>query len=179
MVGAIIFCMFALGFSVYCIYLTSKGMQERQAQKDAMINEGKEYNASYSGKFYYVCGLPLAENSECILHFSDDRIVINCKGTIFSLNVEKILDMSIKTSDEVKNSISGAVGGAILLGPIGAFLGGSSTELHRFLIIIYKDKTDSEKCISFDMKDNLKHLRYVYRYIENYKNSKEKQEIEL
>ncbi len=70
--------------------------------------------------------------------------------------------MNIKTSKEVRNSISGAVGGAILLGPIGAFLGGSSTDFHRFFIIIYENKDNEEQCISFDLKDDLK---YIKKYI--------------
>lgn len=178
-IGASIFGIFVLAFAVYVIYIMIKGSNERIKHNEDVINQGKEYNAEYSGEFYHVYGLPIAENSICILHLSENRIVVDCKGSVYNLDVARILDMSIKDSKEIKNSISGAVGGAMLFGPLGAFIGGSSTELHRFFIIIYKDKNDKEKCISFDMQDNLKHLKYVYKYIEKYNNSKKKEEIDL
>ena len=88
--------------------------------------------------------------------------------------------MNIKTSKEIQNSISNAVGGYMLLGPIGAFLGGSSTELHRFFIIIYKSKDNNDICISFDMKDDLKKLKGIYGYIERQKSDIiEKKQIEI
>lgn len=88
--------------------------------------------------------------------------------------------MNIKTSKEVQNSISGAVGGAILLGPIGAFLGGTSTEFHRFFIIIYKNKENQNKCISFDMKEDINAYKQIYNYIEKFKASiTNKNEIDL
>ena len=94
--------------------------------------------------------------------------------------MSKVLDMSIKTSKEVQNSISGAVGGYMLLGPVGAFLGGSNTEVHRFFIVIYKNKENKDICISFDMENDLKALKEINEYIENYKNSMiTKDDIEL
>lgn len=139
------------------------------------------YNAEYSMELNHICGLPLAENSKCIVHLcNNNNIVIESVGNIFKLQDNRITDMNIKTSKEVKNSISGAVGGAILLGPIGAFLGGSSTDFHRFFIIIYKNKEDKEQCISFDLKDDLKIYKEIYNYIEQFKNNiTEKKEIEL
>jgi hypothetical protein len=154
---------------------------EEKHQKENDINEkGNEYNAVYSTEINHICGLPLSENSRCILHLCDNQIVVEGTGQIFKLKKDKIIDMNIKTSKEVRNSISGAVGGAILLGPIGAFLGGSSTDFHRFFIIIYENKDNEEQCISFDLKDDLKIYKEIYNYIEQFKNNiTEKKEIEL
>ena len=102
------------------------------------------------------------------------------ESNVFKLQSNKIMDMNIKTSKEVQNSISGAVGGAILLGPIGAFIGGSSTEFHRFFIVIYTNRDNKQECISFDMKDDIESYKKICNYIENFKHSTtEKNEIEL
>ena len=90
------------------------------------------------------------------------------------------MDMSIKTSREVQNSISGAVGGYALLGPIGAFLGGSSTTFHRFFIIIYRNKEKQDQCISFDIKEDSRAYKEINNYINSYQNNIiKKKEIEL
>ncbi len=168
---------------IYIIWAINYNIEESQKKKkeNNNINEkGKQYNANYSTKTNHICGLPLSENSECIIHLCNNEIIIEGIGNIFKLQKCRILDMNIKTSKEVQNSISGAVGGAILFGAIGAFIGGSSTEFHRFFIIIYKNKENKEQCISFDIKDNTKTLKAIYDYIEDFKNDiKEKDEIEL
>lgn len=153
----------------------------KKKKNDEECQEGREkFNSIFSTKIKHICGLPLAENSDCILHLCNDEIVIDGTGSIMRLQKSRILDMNIKTSKEVQNSISGAVGGAMLLGPIGAFLAGSSTEFHRFFIIIYKNKENVEQCISFDMGVDTNALKGIYDYIEEFKNNiTEKEEIEL
>lgn len=177
------FILVFIAIIVYLIWGINYNMEENQKKKeesDSISEKGKEYNAEYSTKIKHICGLPLSENSECVIHLCDSQIVIEGTGSIFKLKKNKILDMNIKTANEVKNSISGAVGGAILFGPIGAFIGGSSTEFHRFFIIIYKDEEKKEKCISFDMKDDLKSFKEIKKYIEGFKNNiKFKEEINL
>ena len=153
----------------------------KEKNKNEECKEGKEkYNSEYSTTINHIHGLPLAENSKCIIHLCNNQIVVESIGSIYKLQREKIIDMNIKTSKEVQNSISGAVGGSILLGPIGAFLGGTSTDFHRFFIIIFKNKENKDECISFDIKDDLKALKGIYDYIEDFKNNiTEKKEVEL
>ncbi len=155
--------------------------KEEQEKKNNILKKGiNDYQSVFSTKIYHICGLPLTENSECILHLCDNQIVVEGTEKIFKLRKDKIMDINIKTSKEIQNSISGAVGGYMLLGPIGAFLGGSSTEFHRFFIIIYKNKENKEQCISFDMKDDLKIYKNIYDYVGQFKNNiTEKGEIEL
>lgn len=79
---------------------------------DKNCEEGEiKYIADVSVIAKHVCGLPLGENSECKLYLSENQIVIESYGNIFKLEKNKIIDTSIKTSREVQNSISGAVGG--------------------------------------------------------------------
>ncbi len=169
-------------FLIFIIVCTLIGIYvfDAQKQNEKQENLKKEYNAIYSTEIKHICGLPLAEGSNCILHLCENEIIIENSGNIFRLQKEKILDMNIKTSKEIQNSISNAVGGYMLLGPIGAFLGGSSTELHRFFIIIYKNKDNKDICISFDMENDTNKLKGIYRYIENEKSIiKEKKQIEI
>lgn len=161
-------------------YNVEKGREEKQKNENIKQQGLENYNAIYSAETNHICGLPLAENSKCIIHLCDNQIVVESVGNIFKLQHNKIMDMNIKTSKEVQNSISGAVGGYMLLGPIGAFLGGSTTDFHRFFIIIYKNKNNKEECISFDMKDDMKAFKEIREYIQGFKNNiTEKKEIEL
>lgn len=179
--GVAILMFIIAGFCfIMSIYTIIKRNQEKQNKEDELIEEGSKYNAIYSTEIQHICGLPLTENSKCIIHLCHNQIVIESIGSIFKLQKNRIIDMNIKTSKEIQNSISGAVGGAILLGSIGAFIGGSSTEFHRFFIIVYKNKDNKEECISFDMKDNLKVYKEIYNYIESFKNDiTDKKEIDL
>ncbi len=167
-------------YLIWGVNYNVKENKKKQKEKNGIEEKGKQYNAEYFAKIKHICGLPLAENSECIIYLCNNQIVIESVGNIFKLQNDKIIDISIKTSKEVKNSISGAVGGYILLGPIGAFLNGSTTEFYRFLIIIYKNKENKEQCISFDLKDDLNVYKEISNYIEQFKNNiTEKKEIEL
>lgn len=137
----------------------------------------------YSTTLNHINGLPLAENSECVIFLCKDGIKIEGTKNIYKLKNSKILDMNIKTSEEIKNSISGATGGTMLFGTLGSFLFGSSKELHRFLLIVYESKDGEEQCISLDIGDNLKKYKEIYRYVQRYKEAQEpieqKEEIEL
>ncbi len=58
---------------------------EEKHQKENDINEkGNEYNAVYSTEINHICGLPLSENSRCILHLCDNQIVVEGTGQIFN-----------------------------------------------------------------------------------------------
>lgn len=178
------FAIFMFVIAGFCfgmvIYTTAKKSREKNVKKEEIRQKGLEYNALFSTEINHICGLPLVEDSKCIIHLCNEQIIIESTGKMFKLQLNKIVDMDIKNANEVKNSISGAVGGYILLGPIGAFLGGSTTDFHRFFIIIYKSKADREECISFDMKDNMKAFEEIREYIEDFKNNvTEKKEIEL
>lgn len=177
---AIIFLGLLIVYLVWAINVNIKETKKNIQEKNNIQKEGNKYHSEYSVKINHVSGLPLAESSECILHLCNNQIVVETTSEIYKVQQSKIIDMNIKTSKEIQNSISGAVGGYMLLGALGAYLGGSSTEFHRFFIIVYKDKEDKQQYISFDMKDNLKIYKQIYNYIENFKNNIiNKKEVEL
>lgn len=179
--GVIIFMVVIfLALIIYSIWYYAKEKDAESKNKEELKLKMNEYNSIFTTKINHICGLPLVENSECIINLCEDRIVIESSGNIYKLQKDKIKDMNIKTSKEVQNSLSGAVGGAMLLGPIGAFLYGTTAEFHRFFIIIYKNKENIDQCISFDMKDNMKTYEAISNYIEEFKNNvSNKEEIDL
>lgn len=177
---AIIFFGAVVIYLIWGINDNVKKSQEKKKENNNIYEKGKQYRAIYSTKINHICGLPLAENSKCIIHLCDKQIVVEGTGEIFKLQLNRVTDMNLKNTSEVKNSISGAVGGYIMLGPIGAFIGGSTTDIHEFFIIIYKNKEEQEVCISFDMKDDMKSFGRIQKYIESFKNNiTNKKEIEL
>ncbi|MCI1981996.1 MAG: hypothetical protein LKJ45_02415 [Oscillospiraceae bacterium] len=91
-------------------------------------------------------GLPLAEGTNCTIRHNPDGFVFTAGGNTFNLSNDKITDMCIKTDAEIQrqyvSSVGGAVGGAVLFGPIGAMIGGrakekKTTNLTHYLIITY------------------------------------------
>lgn len=165
--------------ALVCFILIIYGISQKNLEKQKIGESSNIYNAIYSSKIKHICGLPLAEDSDCIIHLCQNQIVIDSTGNIFKLSADRIIDINIKTSKEIQNSISGAIGGAILFGPIGAFLGGTSSDVHRFFIIIYKNKENKDICISFDIKDNLNTLKMISSYIEKFNSNITKKEIDL
>ena len=164
-------------FAIWAVWYQEHS-KKIEDQKNCSKGE-KEYNADISVIAKHVCGLPLGEKSECKLYLSDNQIIIESYGNIFKLDKKKIIDTSMKTSKETQNSISGAVGGAMLLGPIGAFIGGSSTKLQIFLIFIYNSK-EGNKCISFEIENEGDRYNKARQFVEDFKNNiTEKKEIEL
>lgn len=81
-----------------------------------------------------------------MIRHNPDGFVFTAGGNTFNLSDDKITDMCIKTDAEIQrqyvSSVGGAVGGAVLFGPIGAMIGGRAkekrtTNLTHYLIITY------------------------------------------
>lgn len=94
----------------------------------------------------HFAGLSLAEGTNCMIRHNPDGFVFTAGGNTFNLSDDKITDMCIKTDAEIQrqyvSSVGGAVGGAVLFGPIGAMIGGRAkekrtTNLTHYLIITY------------------------------------------
>lgn len=153
---------------------TKKRIDEKECE--VSINEYNAYNSLIAN---HVCGLPLGEDSECKLYLNNDQIIIDSSSNIFKLDKNKILDMSIKTSSEIQNSLSGAIGGAMILGPIGAFIGSSNIKNQLFLIIVYKSEQE-EKHISFAVRNIGDRYEKTRAFFEDFKSRAiVKKEIEL
>lgn len=113
----------------------------------------------------HVNGLPVAENVPCKLSYSSGGILVTTSGINFELSEKKITDITVKTDMEISkqyvSSVGGAVGGALLFGPVGAVIGGrakqkKSKNITNYLIITYTDNSEI-KYLGFEINKNLKY----------------------
>ena len=103
---------------------------------------------------------------------------------MYNLDFGKVRDVSIKTEAEIQNahvsSVGGAIGGAVLFGPLGAVIGGrvkkkTSKSVSDFLIFTY----DNEGEVAFTVFEATGKLASK-KFIEAFdRMEKEKKNIEL
>lgn len=132
-------------------------------------------------------GLPVPENAECVLCFDADKLSIESLGTTFNLPYNKIVQMAVKTNEEIQkqyvSNAGGAVGGALLFGPIGAMIGGRIRTLetknrYYYLMIAYKTENDM-KYIAFDVSKEAILISEYVKLIKNNVSSTEGKSVEL
>lgn len=94
----------------------------------------------------HMAGLPLAQGTPCAVTFGETGLCITSGGNTFNVALNKLTDVQIKTNAEIQkqyvSSVGGAVGGAVLFGPLGAMVGGRAKQkqirtLEHYLIITY------------------------------------------
>lgn len=155
-------------------------------QKEKRENKKQELQAEECVSLRHVAGLPLAENCMCNLYLCKDKIVIESEGATFNLLKEKLIDVNLKTETEIRkayvSSVGGAVGGALLFGPLGAMIGGRTKEKEdktekQFLIFTYL-KDNQNQYISFEItREFSKALKFIKDFRDNAK--QEKKEFNL
>lgn len=118
-----------------------------------------ELGASTNIMAKHIAGLPVAEGMDCFIYLCNDKIIFERNGSTYNLLMDKINDISIKTDVEIQkayvSSVGGAIGGAVLFGPLGAMVGGrakakTTRNLQKFLIFTY-EKEENVDYISFDV----------------------------
>lgn len=114
----------------------------------------------------------------CKLTCFRSRIIMQANGQEFNLQTDKLIDVSIMTNTEIQkqyvSSAGGAVAGAMLLGPIGAILGGSASKRSiktntKYLIFTYLADVQ-KKYILFDVTKKTpqaKRLVKQFSYLKN------------
>ncbi|EHQ88292.1 hypothetical protein [Desulfosporosinus youngiae] len=144
-----------------------------QAQKEERAKAIERQKALVYGK--HQAGLPLSEGLGCELegNLSEDNLTITGGGNTFKLAFSKITDMVIKTDTEIQksyvSSVGGAIGGAVLFGPLGAMIGGrakekkSTTTIHYLIITYLKDGEVSY--IGFDVSLNVSRAQNLVKTI--------------
>lgn len=146
-------------FCIKMIRVTSKAQKVRKQQQSTLKAQGMSIYATFT----HVNGLPISENLLCEVFSFPNRIEFKAGTTDITLSREKITDMCVKTDVEIQqqyvSSIGGAVGGAILFGPLGAMIGGrakkkTDKKRHTYLIITYMGDQDELKYIGFDATVN-------------------------
>lgn len=147
-------------------FIKGKSKEEKAKIKNELLS------SAYGRHF---TGLPLAEGTDCSIQHNPDGFVFTAGGNVFNLSNDKITDMCIKTDAEIQkqyvSSIGGAVGGAVLFGPIGAMIGGrakkkKTTNLTHYLIITYlKDGQIAYLCFEMPKTpDMVKVQRWIMEF---------------
>lgn len=153
----------AMGALTVFIILCIRMLVTSSKAKKKRLTELKAQGVSIYSVFKHVNGLPIAENLACEVLSYQDRLEFKSGTTSIKLPREKITDMCAKTESEIQqqyvSSAGGAVGGAVLFGPLGAMIGGrvkskETKTLTRYLIITYTGEQGELKYIGFDATDS-------------------------
>ena len=148
-------------FIAFCIKMTIATSKIKKQQK-TNIKRLKSQGLIQQCVANHVYGLPVAEGLFCTISFFKDYIEFISGTTHVTLSNDKITDMCIKSEAEIQqqyvSSIGGAVGGAMLLGPIGAMIGGrakkkTTKNTNSYLIITYKNKDNALDYIGLNISD--------------------------
>ena len=112
----------------------------------------------FLGKFPFVGGLNLPEGAPCMAIALRSRVVFTALGQEYSLPADRIISASVMTKRQMQrqyvSNAGGALAGAMLLGPVGALIGGyagrrSISSSAKYLIFTYQDGEEI-KYIVFD-----------------------------
>ena len=144
---------------VFVIALVKSCKKAKLLMENDKVNGVKQRVA-----FKHVNGLSLPENTMCSILVYDDRYEFSANGVQFNLPLAKITDVCCKTDVDIQkqyvSSVAGAVGGAVLFGPLGAMIGGRAKQkkvkkVSTYLIITYMDSDNNVKYIGFDVTDSI------------------------
>lgn len=111
----------------------------------------------------------MAEKVVCSVYYLPDKLVIESGAANFSLPTDRITDISVITDVEIQkhytSSIGGAVGGALLFGPLGAMIGGrpkkQMSENVTFYLVFTYLKEEEIKYVTFDATKKLIEARQL------------------
>lgn len=163
----------AVVFTIIGLFLLLKKSKskEQKAEIKARIQTQKELNnRTFSGE--HMAGLPIAAGVMCGFTFNPDGIEISGSGNSFRLGFDKTTDMQIKTDVDIQksyvSSVGGAVGGAVLFGPLGAMVGGRAKEkttktIEYYFIVTYL-KENTVEYVSFKISDSLRLSKVLTEY---------------
>lgn len=138
----------------------NKNLGFSNKERKRNLKQLKENGLILNGCFNHINGLNLFENTMCEVFLYSDRFEFKSGSIQFKLAKSKIVDISITTDTDIQkqyvSSIGGAVGGAVLFGPLGAMIGGRAKQkktinVSYYMIITYKNENDELKYIGFDV----------------------------
>lgn len=180
---ALAFAIILMIIGVILFLRTSKKSKENLKNK-----ENKMETVIYKFDTEHQYGLPISTGVTCTVLYDIDKFTFIGGGNTFNLAFNKITDVCIKTDTEIQkhyvSSIGGAVAGGVILGPLGAIVGGRAKEKKTststdYLIFTYL-KNGEINYISFNVTDNwLKAQNLVDKFNENNKVLNTGQTMEL
>lgn len=130
--------------------------------KKRVLNELKAQGLLQEIVAKHTYGLPVAEGLFCTIQAYTDHFDFYSGNVHISLANEKIIDVCTKSETEIQqqyvSSVGGAVGGAVLFGPLGAMIGGrarkkTDTTTTYYMIITYKNAENNIAYIGFDISN--------------------------
>lgn len=145
------------GIIAFLLFRPTKKDKQRKAAKQEKLAQNFK-----SAVMKHVNGLPIAEDIDCTVSLTEDKIIFSSGAMNFELEKSKITDMCIKTDREIleqyTSSAGGAIAGAALFGPVGAIIGGRvkkktiKNEIHRYLIITFKSEEIKYICLEIGLR---------------------------
>lgn len=134
-------------------------MGVKQAAK--LKKRTKELGASASLSVQYVDGLPLQPGVKCDLFLLEEKLLIENESQKFEIKNQNIRVATVKSEQEIleksKSVVGRAVVGGVLLGPLGAIVGGMTGvgnkrkkgKKSHFFILNYLDSKGEMQSVTF------------------------------
>ena len=160
--------------------------EENRIQKEQKKQEKFEAETFDIKKVKHISGLPIHDGAIGDIHYDYNNLVFSYQNTKYSLESNKILGAVYKLEKELigvshSSSIGGAIGGALLLGPVGAIIGGRKTThkdyKNAYVFAVSYSKDDEVKYFVFQTEQNIFKLSQLCKHIE--KREKETVEIKI
>ena len=182
-VGSIVSSSVCIGFLVAfaimafrMVMLTSKGSKEDREQvkryKQQKERDKQEGISRYS--VIHVGGLPAPENCKAAVALSPTTLTINCGGSEYVLNIEKIRNvdtqLDINEIQYLESSFARGVIGAALFGSSGAIIGSAprtktKIKIKGYAIISYEDAQGEYK--TFLLRDAAENMNICSRLVDD------------
>ena len=167
---------FLFAIIIFCTYMAVKTTKMQKDAKKERKEIMKATNASLMETFIHFSGLPIPEGVACKVISLPDRYDFIANGATISLSKNKVTDICLKSDAEIQkqyvSSAAGAVGGALLFGPVGALIGGRVKEKKTkqiFTYLIFTYETNGElKYLALDVTYSVpKALKYKEEFKQN------------
>lgn len=149
------------------LYKVIKLEKERLAQEQGFTNSKEKKFRKIKYNLTHVFGLLFMQGASCTLTSEHNKITIEAQGTVISLDKSKITYIGCETNIEkykqAVSSVGGAIAGGILLGGIGAAIGGrvkskNFQSVRSYIVITYMSEDENVKYVIFDYNSQAQNL---------------------
>lgn len=165
-------------FILFCLFMVYYTSHLKSKAKKELSNLKEEKQASLFMTLNHFNGLPIAENTITQIFSCPNEYEFLANNTSFKLDKNKVTDISITNDVEIQksysSSVGGAIGGAVLFGPLGAMIGGRAKEktsriINNYLIFTYLDNNEI-KYIAFHCSSIVTANKFIKEFKQNSQN---------